>query len=54
MKGRPDNTDSQDERRAKERELSAALLQYLAGTGPFKDWRDCEEQNNSVFEDVMV
>ncbi|KAJ3978353.1 hypothetical protein F5890DRAFT_1382107, partial [Lentinula detonsa] len=50
IKSRPDNTDTQDERREKERQLSAALLQYLASTGPFKD---CDEEGNHAFEEVM-
>ncbi|KAJ7222722.1 ribonuclease H-like domain-containing protein [Mycena rebaudengoi] len=46
---RPDNSDSPEERRAKEARLSAAFLKYLSGTGVFAGWKD----NEDVFEQQM-
>ncbi|KAJ6618888.1 hypothetical protein B0H10DRAFT_1218947 [Mycena sp. CBHHK59/15] len=43
MKNRPDNTDTPEQRVAKEREVSKAFLQYLSGTGEFTDWADDRE-----------
>jgi hypothetical protein len=34
----------------KEREVSAAFLQYIAGTGIFQEW----ENNRVVFENIHV
>jgi hypothetical protein len=43
MSDRPDNTDGPLERKRKEDALSAAFMHYLAGTGPFCEWKDDKE-----------
>lgn len=50
MKTCPSNGDLPDVRIVKKRALSKAFLQYLAGTGPFSDWKDERES----FEDIMI
>ena len=50
MTSRPDNTDTAEVRAAKEEQLAAAFLQYLAGTGTFGDWTG----NEATFEKRMV
>jgi hypothetical protein len=50
MKARPSNVDSPEQHVAKERALSKGFMQYLAGTGPFCDWRN----ERDSFEDIMV
>lgn len=35
MKTRPDNTDTPEQRKAKEQEISRAFIKYLSGTGDF-------------------
>lgn len=50
MKTRPSNSDLPQERATKERALSRSFMQYLAGTGPFSDWKD----QRAGFEDIMV
>jgi hypothetical protein len=50
MKDRPDNMDTPSQRRTKEQAVSAAFLQYLAGTGPFRDFRNEQE----AYEKTMV
>ncbi|KAJ7494917.1 ribonuclease H-like domain-containing protein [Mycena latifolia] len=50
MKGRPDNTDTPAERKAKETEVSKAFRQYLSGTGDFADFN--AETWEQTFENV--
>jgi hypothetical protein len=50
MKAQPSNHDNIQECTTKERALSKSFMQYLAGTGPFADWRD----QHDGFEDIMV
>lgn len=51
MMDRPSNTDSREIRATKERELSAAFMQYLSSTGPaFGAWREDREE----YETLMV
>ncbi|KAJ6576288.1 ribonuclease H-like domain-containing protein [Mycena sp. CBHHK59/15] len=38
MADRPDNSDSPDQRKLKEGEVSKAIIQYLSGTGDFNDF----------------
>ncbi|KAJ6558647.1 ribonuclease H-like domain-containing protein [Mycena sp. CBHHK59/15] len=45
MKSRPDNEDTQEQRTAKEAEVSKAFMQYLSGTGEFLDFKAEEEIN---------
>ncbi|KAJ7253812.1 ribonuclease H-like domain-containing protein [Mycena rebaudengoi] len=47
---RPHNTDTAQQRRTKELQLSAAFLKYLSHTGVFSGWKENEE----VFEQQMV
>jgi hypothetical protein len=50
MMNRPSKTDPDPLRLKKERAISAAFFQYLASTGPFKSWK--ERQDN--YEEFMV
>ena len=51
MMDRPNNTDSQAIRATKERELSAAFMQYLSSTGSaFGAWKEDREE----YETLMV
>ncbi|KAJ7751786.1 ribonuclease H-like domain-containing protein [Mycena maculata] len=43
MKSRPDNKDTDAQRKAKEERLSAAFLKYLSGTGTFAAWKGSED-----------
>ncbi|KAJ7724310.1 ribonuclease H-like domain-containing protein [Mycena maculata] len=43
MKSRPDNKDTDTQRKAKEERLSAAFLKYLSGTGTFAAWKGSED-----------
>ncbi|KAJ7779844.1 ribonuclease H-like domain-containing protein [Mycena metata] len=43
MKSRPNNPDTSEEKAEKDKELSKAFMQYLAGTGDFADLNDWEE-----------
>ncbi|KAJ7463541.1 ribonuclease H-like domain-containing protein [Mycena latifolia] len=55
MKGRPDNIDTPEERKAKETEVSKAFMQYLSGTGDFADF-DAEtwEQTYENVDPIQV
>ncbi|KAF5343814.1 hypothetical protein D9758_016207 [Tetrapyrgos nigripes] len=46
---RPDNTDTAEDRKIKEKSVSSAMFQYLATTGPFKDFQSARED----FEGTM-
>jgi hypothetical protein len=50
IRNRPDNKDTLEERTAKEGAVSAAFFQYLATTGPFKDF----DEERTSFEASMV
>ncbi|KAJ7760892.1 ribonuclease H-like domain-containing protein [Mycena maculata] len=49
MKSRPDNKDTDAQRKAKEERLSAAFLKYLSGNGTFAAWKG----NEDLFEKRM-
>lgn len=50
MKARPSNDDTSEMKSYKERMLSQAFMNYLAGSGPFADW----EAERAGFEEIMV
>jgi len=50
MHNRPDNEDSVDLRKEKERQVQAAVYLYLSMTGPFEDFAMHKEQ----FKETMV
>lgn len=44
MNSRPGNSDAADVKSLKERAVSTAFLQYLAGTGKFSSWKNDRDE----------
>jgi hypothetical protein len=44
MMDRPDNEDTAEERKVKEKEVTQSMLEYLSSTGSFQNWDDALEE----------